>query len=350
MTIALTALKEQIQIGNESTPGTAVPAVDILLATMEAQFSSEVYFIPEDDRNLLAIDKGNRFQVQELAELKITGSVNQRLAPYLFGSTIRGNITPTNPDVTNEPKAFLWTYQGNLTAGNTPDIADGIDTYTIEYGDNLEELEAEYCFTKTLVLSGESGDAPVKFDWTLTAAKITDGNTNTAALTVQSVQYFPANMVSFYIDTSYAAIGSAAKADLLKAWTWTLETQFTPRFTASGTLTYEGVSEAAKQVVLELVYLRGTTSETERALAVTGDTTYLRIKLLGVTAIDDAQSNPPYIYLDGAFQYDLPWPAPGDEDGVRTDTVTAKSVYDATGTRDFEVAVFTDLEEWPSAS
>lgn len=348
MPTALTALKKQIQIGNESTPGTAVAATEILLAIMESQYSSEMFFVPEDDRNLLAIDKANRFKVQDIAELVMTGNVNHRHAPFLFGSTIRGNITPTQPDVTNEPLAYLWTYQGGLTAGNTPDITNGIDTYTIEFGDNLDDYEAPYCFTKTLVITGEAGDAPVTFEQTFTASKITAGITPTAALTIQSVQYFPANTVSFYIDTSYAGIGGSVKTDLLKAFTWTLETQFTPRFTTSGVFTYAGVNEAAKQVELELTYLRGTLSEVEKALAVAGSTTYLRIKLLGGTELDSGQSNPPYIYLDGAYQYDTPWPAPEDADGARTDTVTAKSVYDATGTRDFEVAVFTDLASWPA--
>ena len=348
MATALTALKAQIQIGNESSPGTAVAATEVLLAIMEAQLSSEMFFIPEDDRNLLAIDKANRFKTQDIAELVLTGSVNHRQAVFLFGSTIRGNITPTQPDVTNEPLAYLWTYQGNLTAANTPDIAAGIDTYTIEYGDNVDDYEAEYCFTKTLVISGEGGDSPVTFEWTITAAKVTAGITPTAALSVVAVQYFPANTVSFYIDTSYANIGNTVKTDMLKAFTWTLETMFTPRFTTSGVFTYKGINEAAKQVELELTYLRGSLSETEKALALAGSTTYLRIKLLGGTELDSAQSNPPYVFLDMAAQYDTPWPAPEDADGARTDTVTAKSVYDATGTRDFEVAVFTDLAAWPA--
>ena len=347
MVTALTALKKQIQIGNEATPGTAVPATEVLLAIMEAQVTSAEFFVPEDDRNLLAIDKGNRFKISDIAELSITGSVNHRQAVFLFGNAISGNITPTQPDVTNEPLAYLWSYAHNLTAANTPDITAGIDTYTIEFGDNVDDYEARYCFTTTLVISGTAGE-DTKFEWTITAADIVAGITPTAALSVTAVQYFPANTASFYIDTDYASIGGTAKTDILKSFTWTLETMFTPRFTSSGLFIYQGVNEAAKQVELEMEWLRSATSETEKALAIAGSTTYLRIQLLGGTEIDAAQSNPPYINLDGAFQYDLPWDSPEDADGARTHTVTAKSVYDATGTRDFEVAVFTDLDAWPA--
>jgi hypothetical protein len=346
MATALTALKKQIQIGNEGTPGTAVAATEVLLGIMEANLTSQVFHYPEDDRNLLSIQKGNEFQVSENAELNITGSLNHRHAPFLFGSSIRGNITPTQPDATNEPNAYLWTYQHSLTSGNDPSIANGIDTYTIEFGDNLDDYEAEYCFIKTLVLSGEA-EGPVEYDVTFQTALITKGITPTAALTVNTgLQYFPANRTSFYIDTSYANIGNTAKTDLLKSWTWTLETMFTARFTASGSLKYAGVNEAAKSVKLELEYKRGTLSEVEKALYEANSPTYLRLKLEGGTELDSSQSNPPYIYLDGAYHY-TEWPAPEDADGARSETVMAESFYDATGTRDFEVAVFTDLDTWP---
>jgi hypothetical protein len=345
MPTALTALKKQIQIGPESTPGTAVAATEVFLGILEADLTSRVLHWPEDDRNLLAEHKGNEFKVGDEVEINLTGSMNHRHAPFMFGTALRGNITPTQPDATNEPNAYLWTYQPSLTAGNTPDLTNGIDTLTIEYGDNLDDYEAEYCFTKTLVITGAPNE-PVTFEWTLAGAQVTSGITPTPALTVQSVQYFPSNTVSFYIDTSYANIGNTVKTDLLKGFTWTLETMFTPRYTTSGAFTYKGVNEDWKKVELELEYKRGTLSEVEKALWEAGSTTYLRIKLEGGTELDSAQSNPPYIYLDGAYHYNE-WPAPEDDEGVRIETVTAHSVYDSTGARDFEVAVFTDLAAYP---
>ena len=343
---ALTALKEEIQIGNESTPGTAVAAVDAILGTITAPYTSRQLHWPEDDRGSLAANFGNEFKVADETELNISMRLADIWAPWVFGTSIRGNITATQPDATNEPLAYLWTYQGGLTTGNTPDITNGIDTLTIEYGDNLDSYEVPYCFTTTLVITGAPNE-PVMVDWTLTGAAVAVGNTSTAAITVSSAQYFPSNKCSFYIDANYAAIGGSAKADLLMGWTWTLETTFTPRFTASGTYPYAGVNEDRKKVVLKLEYARGTLSEVEKAKHQANTTTYLRIKCVGDTEIDSAQSNPPYVYLDGAFHY-TEWPEPSDSDGQLTETVTAESVYDATGTRDFEVAVFNSLAAYPS--
>ena len=347
MTTALIGLKKQIQIGNESTPGTAVAATEVLLGIMEAQLTSQVFHYPEDDRNLNAIHKGNEFQVSENAELVMTGSLNHRHAAFLFGASIAGNITPSQPDATNEPNGYLWEYQRDMTGDNTPAVAAGIDTYTLEYGDNIDDYEAEFCFIKTLVLAGEA-EGPVTYESTFQAALITKGITPTAALTLDTgLQYFPFNRAAFYIDTSYAAIGGSAVADLLKSWTWTLETMFTARFTSGTTLKYTGVNQAANSVSLELEYKRGNLSEIEKLLYEANSPTYLRIQLLGGTELDSAQSNPPYVNLDGAFHY-MDWPAPEDADGARTETVTAESVYDATGTKDYEVAVFTDLASWPA--
>jgi hypothetical protein len=346
MVKALTAFKKQIQIGNEVTPGNAVAATDVLLGTLDAAYTSRVLHWPEDDRNSLAAHFGNEFKVGDETELTINMRAADIWMPWVFGSTIRGNITPTQPDATNEPLAYLWTYQGGLTTGNTPDITNGIDTFTIEYGDNLDGYETPYCFTKTLTITGAPNE-PVQVEWVLTGAKTSLGNTPTAALTVSSAQYFPSNTCSFYIDTSYANIGNTAKTDLLRGWVWTLETMFTPRYTASGVYTMKGVNEDRKKVSLELEYARGTLSEVEKALHEANSTTYLRIKMVGDTEIDSSQSNPPYVYLDGAFHY-TEWPEADDTDGMRTETVTAESVYDATGTRDFEVAVFTSLAAYPS--
>jgi hypothetical protein len=62
--------------------------------------------------------------------------------------------------------------------------------------------------------------------------------------------------------------------------------------------------------------------------------------------MDSGKSNEPYIYLDGAYRY-TKWPELGDEDGTTTETVTAESVYDATGSKEFSVKLLTDLAVFP---
>jgi len=170
--------------------------------------------------------------------------------------------------------------------------------------------------------------------------------TLTPALTVVATQYFISNLTKFYIDANYGAIGGTQKTDLLLKLTWTLETMFTPRYATDGALYFSAVNEDRKNVELELTYLRSTASELEKDKYDARSTTYLRIELLGATELDSGQSNPPYIYLDGAFRY-TEWPETDDSDGMQTVKVTAQSVYDSVGAKEYGVAVFTNLAAYP---
>jgi hypothetical protein len=256
-----------------------------------------------------------------------------------------GNVTPTQPDPTNEPNAYLWTYTPSLTAPNTPDQASGIDTFTIEYGDNLQAYELPYCFITRLEISGAQNEV-CKFSAEISGTQRTD-TTFTAALTAQSVQRFPFNVAKFYIDTTWAGLGGTQKQGVLRAFTWSLETMFKGFVTADGQLYFYSVAEDKKKVELSLTYVRGTTGDAERSKYEARTTSFLRLDLYGQTELDSGQSNPPYLRLDQAIRY-FDWPEVGDDEGLSTVQVTGESVYDSTGGKQFEAALFTDLSAWPT--
>ena len=155
----------------------------------------------------------------------------------------------------NEPLHYLWTLEPSLaTNGNTPDETNGIDTFTLEYGDNVQAYETEFLFTTKVEISGEPNE-PVAFTWTCMGRQSSEV-TKTAALSAPTTVYFPFNLAKFYIDTSYAAIGGTQKTDMLKAFTWSFETMFTGRYTASGNFYFEALNEEKKTVALELTILR----------------------------------------------------------------------------------------------
>jgi hypothetical protein len=345
MTNAYTAFR-RIQVSNEEgTPGTAEAATEIVSGTTySAAFSDLEIHKPEQDRNILSMNLSDDFVVGKLAEMTLEGNLNTRIACWLFCNAVRGNISPTQPDAINQPNAYLWTIQPGLTTSNTPDITNGIDTFTFEVGDNVQAHEIEYCFATSISVSG-SPNEPVTYTWEITGRQMTN-TTFTAALSVVAVQYFASNQVNFYIDTSYATIGTTEVKDLLREFTFTLDTGFTPRFTSSSSLLYQGVNETKKMVTLDATYLRGTNSEAERVKYNARTTTYLRIAIMGQTELDSGESNPPYIYIDGAFRY-FEWNEPDDDEGMQYVSVTAESVYDPTGAKEYEIAVYTDLAAFP---
>jgi len=334
----------RIQAGLESTPGTAVAATEILYGTLTTFESGEVLYQPDEDRNSLAKHMGDDLFVGKEAKLVWTGDLNFRHIIWALAMSLCGNITPTQPDAVNEPNAYLWTFTPALTAANTPDQTDGIDTFTIEYGDDVQAYEAEYCFATRLQISGAPNEV-CKFTLDITARQQTD-TTFTAGLSAQSVQRAPFNLAKFYIDDSGANIGTTQKTGLLRAFTWTLDTKFKAFYTADGNLYFSSVVEDKKAPELQLTYAWGSDADAERTKYEDRITAFVRIALYGTEELDSGQSNPPYLYLDQAIRY-RSWPTLGVQDGRSTVQVVADAVYDATWGKMFEAAVLT-LSAFPS--
>lgn len=331
--------------GDEGTPGSAAAATEILYATGTLPYTSQKIYYPEQDRNNLATYLANDFIVQHYLEGGIEMDANTRHMVWAFSNAIRGNITPTQPKATDEPLSYLWTWEPSLvTTPNTPDVTNGADTFTLEYGDNVQGYEAEYMVTTSLKLSGAPGEA-VKCVWDFFARQVAE-TTVTPDLSAEAVQYFPAGDVDFFIDTTWAGLGGNAKTDSLHSWEWTYNTGFAARF-ASESLLFTGVSEAKKHTELKLNYYRDSaTSEIEKDKFDARTTTFIRLALTGQTELDSEQDNLPYIHLDGAYCYDA-WGNAGEEDGHVTEEATAYSVCDATSAKMISVKMLTDMAAYP---
>lgn len=345
MAVSLEAFK-RIQVGTETTaPGTAATATEILLGTITTEESGEVIHQPTDDRNTLAKNMADDEIVGHEAKLVWSGDVNLRHILWALLMSIRGNISPSRPDPSNEPNAYLWTITPGLTTANTPDITNGIDTFTIEYGDNVQAYETEFCFATRLQISGAPNEA-CKFTCDITGRQRSEEDF-TGSLSMQSVQRCPFNLASFYIDATGCTMGDTPATDLLRAFQWTLDTKFAPFYTSDGALYFTSVVEDKKAPVLTLTYRRGTASEVERDAYDARTTRLIRIKLSGQTELDTSQSNEPYLYLDQAVRY-FKWPTPSSQDGARVVQVTAEAVYDSDWGKMFEAALFTNLSALPT--
>jgi len=336
----------KIQISNvEDTVGTAEAATEILYGTLVPPGPGITVHWPEEDRNSLAKYQANDEVVAKLQNLVWAGDLNHRHAAYLLCMAVRGNITPTQADPTNEPNAYTWTVEPTLTTANTPDQTNGVDTFTIEYGDNTQAYETEYCFIERLTIEG-SANGVCTFSADITGRQQSD-TTFTAALTAQSVQRFPFNLAKFHFDTSWANLGNTQKTGLVRGFTWTLDTMLRAFQTADGALYFSSVVESPKAPTLELQLKRGSDADTQRGYHEARTTTFIRIDLYGQTELDSSQSNPPYLRIDGAYRYET-WPDLGEDEGASIEQPTAVGVYDSTGGKMFSTVLFTDLDAFPS--
>jgi len=335
----------KIQAGDEgATPGTAVAATELLLGTIGTFEDEYELHRPEEDRNSLAQYFEDDEFVSQQFPLVWTGDVNFRHILWAILMSVRGNVTPTQPDSTNEPLAYLWTVAPGITTANTPDIANGVETFTFEYGDDTQAWEAAYCFGTQLEIEGKANGV-CTFTCSIMGDKRTD-TTFTSALSAQSVQRAPFNLAKFYIDAAGGTMGTTQKTGLLRAFKWTLDTRFRAFHTADGDLSYSAVAEDRKAVNLELTYRHGTDAEAERDDYEDRSTRLMRIALYGQTELDSGQSNLPYLYLDQAVRYEK-WPTWGDDQGLSTFTVPAYGVYNSTYAKMFEVALLTTLAALP---
>lgn len=340
----------RLQISNvEGTPGTPEAATEILYGTITVPTQDRFYHTPDQDRNSLAkIVELPFLTARKLEDMEITGPLYDRIMVFMASNAIRGNVTPTQPDNVNEPNHYLWTFEPALTTPNTPNETNGIDTFTLEWGDNIQGYEADYLFTVSLEITGEVGaseDAIVSYTWTVNGQQITE-STMTAALTEEVAKYFPANIAKFYIDSSYAGLGGTQKSGVLKAFTWTFETGFSARYAADGTYVFSGINEMRKAPELELTFWRDSSiveAELDKRQSDPLTKTFIRIELLSSGEMDTGQSNPPYIWLDGAYVY-TDWPELDEEDETSVITVTATGVKDSTSGKMMTVSVGTTMD------
>ena len=333
----------------ETVPGTAQAAVEILYSTdVSAMTHANVWFMPEQDRNNLALHVEAPILVSKEATLTLEGELYDRIAIWLFANAIRGNVTPTQPDNINQPLAYEWLFEPSLSGtGNTPDCTDGIDTFTFEFGDNIQDYEADFAFTASIEITGAPGE-PVTFSVDIQVQDVAE-TTRTAALVEPARKaYFAFNNTQIFIDSTWANLGTTAIDDMLTAFTYTFETGFTARYTASGDLAFSGLNEARKAPELELTYRRDSVnSETEKDKFLANTLTFIRIAMFSDGEMDVGESNPEYIYLDTAVRYSE-WPEYEEDDGINVITPATMAHYDATSAKMMSVTVGTTLSAYPS--
>jgi len=325
----------KVQAGKESTRGTAVAATAKWMAyTLHPTVGDFSWVQPEEERGSLAAFF-RAYAPQRQAELgDLTGDATFEDILYPLLMAVKGGVTPTQPDGTTS--TYLWTFSPNLTSGNDP------DTFTVEWGDDVQAWESEYVFATSLTISGALGEA-----WKVSASLVGRQHTATsftAGLSDRTVESCLMNLTKLYIDDSGGSIGTTQIETAFISFEWRLPEHFVPFFTADGNKYYTTHSEKKMAPELDLTLVLDSTTKTLLTTKYTAGTIQL-VRIAGEGSNIESTYNK-YIYIDGAYLI-TGIDALTEQDGKTVVALHLVGQYDSDWGKLFEISVENSVSTLP---
>lgn len=240
----------KIQIGLETTRGTAVAADKILNGTLRV-IPSITRHRPQDERGSLAEYKRS-VDIAKSSTLRWEGDATyERIIDFLSMGLV-GSITPTSPGLGTVQR---WTFTPSLTFGNDQ------DSYTFEYGDDTQVWEVAFVQMSNMELA-------IALDQVVTIradlyGHMADKTTFTGSLTEDTLHEIIANDGKVYIDDSWANLGTTQKASLVAGATLRFPTGLTPVKYLDGSLEFSSFSQQMRHFELDLDLIVSTDAITE---------------------------------------------------------------------------------------
>lgn len=192
------SISQAVQIGVETTPGTAVAASRRLGSIgIELGVQADIKTrrpIGQKYANLAVLGK-------EWAEGDVSGAPVYTELPYLFASLLSApTATVVNLAAGTPSEATRWVFQSSNFDQDIP------RTFTVEQGDSVRAHRASYGLLTDLSMSWSRGD--IEMDGIMLAKRIEDGVVLTAGATqLPQVPVRPSEL-SVYLDVASTSIGA----------------------------------------------------------------------------------------------------------------------------------------------
>jgi len=327
----------KIQIGKETTAGTAVAATTIWRGMGTLSDDRELVFVDEDVGSYMS--PGRVYIPKKEASIaldEVEATFEQ--APYIFAMSIE-NITSGVVDAGTGATGYI--YQYDVPTGST---ANTIQTYTFEGGDNQRVDEVEYCHVTDWTLSGAPGEA-IKLSANVRGRQATDAEF-TGALSVPTVEHALFQKGKLYIDATGGTIGTTQVANVWKGFTVNYPSAIKANYTGDGNLyftatVFTGHNEAP--ITGEIVLDHGTVAEAEIGFARAGTTRLVRFLIEG-DALTTAGDTYTYktLQVDAAIKY-TEVPDIGDADGDSILTFPFRVVNSSSDSLGMQIIVVNEL-------
>lgn len=324
---------ESLQVGYESTRGTAVAATRIepILSGWFKENVERSY--PDEIRN--SFIKGYRnFPTKNFVE--VTGL---QIAPtfeglgWWLGLFCKGGVTGVLSAVT----VYTYTY--------TPTIAsDDLKTATGEFVMQAQNYKVPYLLGNKIEIAYDA-TAPMTVSMDLLGQQATAA-AKTGALTAPAYEDIIGPLVTFYVDTT--TIGTTAATNMLDL-KFTLDNHWMQEWVGNGNL-YPNDAHRGEDRYADVTWTMWADAAgvTEYNLyRTTGIATprKIRAKVTGTTIAGSTGSVPRSLTHDMYVVVDSV--QPGEKDGKRTFEFTGRTQYDATATADWSIALAHALTTLP---
>ena len=190
-----------LQAGLEGTKGTPVAATRILMARITNPKFERPRTFPEDDRGTLVASSrfyngvfDGSFSIEQEATFQEFG--------WFAASVIQGSISAT----TINTAAYRYTYTPQTTAAG-----DDLQSATVEFGDDTQEYECEYCEGTGFTLGFDTLKVGEATPVNLTVDYVTQSlssNTKTAGISLPTVETILATNATLYLGSTSTAYAS----------------------------------------------------------------------------------------------------------------------------------------------
>lgn len=317
----MTTAFRRIQVGLETVRGTGVAADKKLIGTL-TMTPNVTWHRPVDERNSLAEFRRN-VAVAQGTRLRFEGDATYDQLIDFLSMAVRGAISPATVEITGR----IWTFTPQTTAKNVQ------DSYTFEYGDDVQAWDSAFVICDNLELS-IALDEVVSLRADL-FGKFAAKTSFTGAISDSSVTEIVANNMKVFIDSSWANLGNTEVATLVAGATVRLPTGIAPAKYADGSLDFSAVREARTHLEIDLDLINSTEAITEYDAYVAGTTRAIRLEVTGPIAVGATNYK---LTIDCIGTYVSEPELFGDRDGENTLRLQLQSAEDSSGNH-FEFAV-----------
>jgi hypothetical protein len=325
-------ITQSVQIGVETTPGTAV-AANKRLGSLGFSIGPSTEF--NDLRPIGQKYPSLQILGKEWATADLEGSPVYTELPYAFASCINSPVVTPLMDGSTSTGASKWTFTSNTFGDDNP------KTFTVEQGSNFRAHRVSNCILTEFGMEWSREEIELNGEWI--AKAIQDGITMTSSPTqLPQIPVKPADL-SVYLDPTSAALGTTKLLRALKG-EFNIEDRFEPLWvvdaaqnsfvsTVEGepTVEFKLTQMADAQAMANLVAMRG------------GTTSFLRLEGIGPKIYSGATPDKDVYHsmkIDVAGQISDISPF-DDEDGVYAIEWTFGAVHDPTWGKAFSVEVVT---------